>query len=107
MAVKVNAPHVLAKELARFKERAVIVIGGGVGDSYQPVERQYQLTRQVLELILRFNLPCLILTKSELVLRDLNMLREIPGVGPVIERLVVEMVETGACECYHQLAPWS
>jgi len=34
-------------------------------------------------------------------------LREVPGAGPVIERLVVEMVETGACEYYHQLAPWS
>lgn len=75
--VKVNASEVLARELARIKERAVIAIGGGVGDSYQPAERRYRLTRRVLELLCRLGLPCLILTKSDLVLRDVDILGEI------------------------------
>ncbi len=82
ISVKVNAIDVLRKELnpkgkrTPFK-RSFIMIGGGVGDSYQPVEKTYQLSRKALYLIHDFNFPIHILTKSTLIKRDIDILRKI------------------------------
>jgi len=53
------------------------MLGGGVGDSYQPVEQQYQLGRKTLELLHERNFPVHILTKSTLVKRDIDILKKI------------------------------
>jgi DNA repair photolyase len=50
---------------------------GSMNDPYQPAEKQYQLTRQALELMARYGFPVHIITKSDLVLRDVDILREI------------------------------
>ncbi len=82
ITVKTNAIEVLRRELDTTKKRVplkrgFIILGGGVGDSYQPVERKYQLTRQALQLISEHNLPVHILTKSTLVKRDVDILKKI------------------------------
>lgn len=46
-------------------------------DGYQPIEREYQLTRRALEILLRFRHPVNIITKSSLILRDLDLLAEL------------------------------
>lgn len=46
-------------------------------DGYQPIEREYQLTRRALEILLRFRHPVSIITKSSLILRDLDVLEEL------------------------------
>ncbi|WP_436835064.1 hypothetical protein, partial [Acinetobacter pittii] len=46
-------------------------------DPYQPLERERRLTRQVLEVLLRFRHPLTIVTKGSLILRDLDLLREL------------------------------
>lgn len=53
------------------------MVSGGVGDSYQSVEKKYQLTRQGLELMLEFKLPAQVLTKSTLIERDIELLKKI------------------------------
>jgi hypothetical protein len=53
------------------------MIGGGVGDSYQPIEEKYQLSRKVLELMEEYNFPVHILTKSTLIERDIDILKKI------------------------------
>jgi DNA repair photolyase len=104
--VKENAPKVLRRELerARFQSQSKmqsetlvrflseqektkalytgprkIIVGasGGVSDAYQPAEEEHQITRQVLETLYDFRLPVFILTKSNLVLRDLDLLKKI------------------------------
>ena len=80
--VKTNALGVLKKEMSlrrrqKFYNHGYIMIGGGVGDSYQPVEEHYKLTRKVLKFISSLNLPIHILTKSILIQRDLDLLHEI------------------------------
>jgi DNA repair photolyase len=74
--VKVNAIDLLRKELASKKDKLVIGFGA-MSDPYIPIEKEYQLTRKALELLKEFNQGAFILTKSDLVLRDLDLLTDI------------------------------
>ena len=66
-----------AKRLAMKSQRKqVIGVCGGVSDGYQPAEREHEITRQVLETLLDFEMPVFVLTKSDLVLRDLDLLKK-------------------------------
>ena len=73
MDVKVNAPDLLEQEIARKKPARVWI--SGVCDPYQPLEAQYQLTRQCLKILIPNNWPVTIQTRSPLVLRDLDILK--------------------------------
>jgi len=71
---KTNAAEVLERELsARHYEPKVIALGA-VTDPYQPIERTYQVTRQILEVLERAQHPVGIVTKSALVMRDIDIL---------------------------------
>jgi DNA repair photolyase len=71
--VKVNAPGVLAKQLARLKKHSRISFGT-VCDPYQPLELKYQITRQCLEILRAYRHSVSILTKSTIVIRDIDIL---------------------------------
>lgn len=82
VVVKINAIEVLKKELDPKGKRKplhkeYIMIGGGVGDSYQLVEEKYQLTKKTLELMYEYGFPVSILTKSTLVERDIDIIKKI------------------------------
>jgi DNA repair photolyase len=51
---------------------------GSVTDSYQPIELEYRLTRQVIELLMENQLPFTILTKGDAILRDIDLLKGYP-----------------------------
>jgi len=72
--VKINAPELLHKEINK-KPRGGVWISG-VCDAYQPLERKYELTRKCLEILMAHNWPVTIQTKSPLVLRDIDLLRQ-------------------------------
>ncbi len=72
--VKLNLPSVLAKEIA-YKQKGIVGIGT-VTDAYQPIEREYEITRKCLEVLLKKNWPISIQTKSDLVLRDLDLIEK-------------------------------
>ena len=71
--VKVNAPELLRKEIAK-KKRAKVWMSG-VCDPYQPLEEKYRLTRQCLEILAENGWPVVIQTRSPLVLRDMDIIR--------------------------------
>jgi DNA repair photolyase len=75
MYVKTNAPELLEKELKKTEKDVVAL--SGVTDSYQPAERKYEVTRNVLEALRNNGFPVHIGTKSYLVLRDADILSEI------------------------------
>src|SRR5512143_638830 len=75
--VKEDAPELLRKELASPKWRPRIVAISGVTDAYQPIERKLQLTRRCLEVLAEFRNPVIIVTKNQLVTRDIDLLREL------------------------------
>jgi DNA repair photolyase len=71
---KVNAAEVLERELANPHYEPKFIALGAVTDPYQPIEREYKITRAILELLDRTNHPVGIVTKSALVVRDLDIL---------------------------------
>ena len=73
--VKRNAPEVLEREVKKLKRDVVAM--SGVTDPYQPAEKKYGLTRKLLENLAEHKFPVHIITKSDLVLRDVDLLREI------------------------------
>lgn len=93
--VKKNAPYVLKKELSKMyplqktledfgggkskekKPRPVVMVSSGVSDAYQPTEERFELTRRLLELLRDHSIPTYVMTKSTLVLRDLDILKDI------------------------------
>jgi DNA repair photolyase len=74
---RVNAPALLSGEVGKKPVGRVWV--SGVCDAYQPLERKYGLTRQCLEILAAHRWPATIQTKSPLVLRDLDIIRNAPG----------------------------
>ncbi|QIB36237.1 PA0069 family radical SAM protein [Ancylobacter pratisalsi] len=94
---KADAPELLAKELARpgYEPRTIAL--GINTDAYQPIEREWRLTRRILEVLSDFGHPVGIVTKSALVLRDLDIL------APMAERGLVK-VALSVTSLDHKLA---
>ncbi|MCB2088450.1 MAG: PA0069 family radical SAM protein [Sphingomonadaceae bacterium] len=74
---KPDAARLLRETLARRKYRPAPIAMGTNTDPYQPIERTYRLTRQVLEVCLDTRHPVTITTKSDRVLDDLDLLAEL------------------------------
>ena len=72
--VKVNAADLLRAEIRKKKLARVWV--SGVCDPYQPLEAQYKLTRQCLEILAQNRWPVTVQTRLPLVLRDIELLKE-------------------------------
>lgn len=72
--VKHDAPELLRAELASPRWEPQVIAISGVTDAYQPIERRLQLTRRCLEVLAEFRNPVVIITKNELVTRDIDVL---------------------------------
>jgi len=77
LIAKANAVDVLRAELARPGYRVSPINIGSATDVYQPIEREWQLTRGVLELLLQTRHPATIVTKNALIERDLDLLQSL------------------------------
>ncbi|MFH1105823.1 MAG: radical SAM protein [Candidatus Aenigmatarchaeota archaeon] len=71
--VRTNAPETLKKEIKNAPKGKVFI--SSVTDAYQPVERKYELTRKILEILLEAQFPIEILTKSSLIARDADLIK--------------------------------
>lgn len=72
--IKVNAAELLQKEIRKKKRDQVWI--SGVCDPYQPLEAKYKLTRQCLRILADNGWPVVIQTRSKLVLRDIDIIKE-------------------------------
>ena len=79
IVVKVNAAEVLRRELRKKRWTGAHVAMGTNTDPYQRCEGRYRLTRGVLEVLRDYANPCSVLTKSPLLLRDLDLMVELAG----------------------------
>lgn len=93
VAVKVNALDLLQDELRRKRVKGTIGFGS-MNDCYQPLEAKLELTRRALEIISRFRFPVHILTKSDLVQRDLDLLQRIYPVYAAVSFTVTTADDT-------------
>ncbi len=73
---KQGAPALLEKELASAKYSPAPIAFGTNTDPYQPIERQYRITRSLFEVLHKARHPISIVTKSNLILRDLDILSD-------------------------------
>lgn len=83
--IKTNVPNEVDEEL-RLLPRGIIILGS-VHDPYQPVEKQQKITREVLQVIAQHRFPAHILTKSDLVLRDIDLLQQLPTCAVTISMI--------------------
>jgi DNA repair photolyase len=72
--VKVNAPHLLKKQLKRARQGIVAL--STVTDPYQPLEKTYQITRRCLEILWENEFSANLLTRSSLCLRDIDLFKK-------------------------------
>jgi DNA repair photolyase len=89
VAAKSNAVPILKKQLKniiRHNERGFIVLGSAA-DPYPTVEKDLKLTREILGIIKRYKFPIHVLTKSTLILRDIDILKDIKDVAVIPEDL--------------------
>jgi DNA repair photolyase len=75
--VKTDAPMLLRQELTSPKWHPQVIAMSGVTDCYQPIERRLKLTRGCLEVLAEFRNPVIIITKNQLVTRDIDFLSEL------------------------------
>jgi DNA repair photolyase len=108
--VKVNAVEILTRELNPQHKRfpfkpSYLMLGGGVGDSYQPAEIKYQLTKKTLQLLSRYDFPIHILTKSTLVRRDVDILEDINRTKNVIISFSFSSADDGISQVFEPGVP--
>jgi len=110
IAVKINAIELLAKELDPARKRkpmpkSFMMLGGGVCDAYQPVEKKYCLARQTLELIEKYNYPVHILTKSTLIERDMDILKRIDNQNKAMVSFSFSSMDSDICSIFEPGVP--
>jgi DNA repair photolyase len=96
IVVKVNVPEVLRVELARPSWKGEHVAMGTNTDPYQWVEGRYKLMRGIWEALRDARNPCSVLTKSPLLLRDLDLMKEIAAVTDISANLSVPTIDEKA-----------
>ncbi|MGL5071716.1 MAG: PA0069 family radical SAM protein [Aeromonas salmonicida] len=78
---KLNAAELLRREFAKPTYQPQTIVLGANTDPYQPIEHHYRLTRQLLEVMQAHRHPVGIITKSAMILRDLDLLAELAREG--------------------------
>ncbi|NNK27439.1 MAG: PA0069 family radical SAM protein [Flavobacteriaceae bacterium] len=81
--IKKNAPQLLEQKLRSKNWKACPIVMSGNTDCYQPAEKKFEITRKCLEVFLRYKHPVGIISKNALVLRDLDILKELAKDGLV------------------------
>lgn len=75
--IKKDAPALLESKLKGKNWKACTIIMSGNTDCYQPAEKKFEITRACLEVFLKYRHPVGIITKNSLILRDLDILKEL------------------------------
>lgn len=107
---KENALYILEQELCKKKEKGVIGIGA-MSDTYNPLEKEFEQTRGALKLISKYGFGVSIDTKSDLILRDIDLLKEINLKNNVIIKFTIttsndklsKILEPNVCESSKRL----
>jgi len=105
VVVKRNAPELLRRELARNRHARDGLAFSGVTDCYQPLEASYELTRRCLEVCGEFRTPVGIITRSNLVRRDAELLARLEERGGARVWVSVPLLDPAHSRALEPLAP--
>lgn len=94
--VKKNGPELLEQALRRKRKRCMIGTGA-MSDPYQPLEKELRLTRRCLELIDEYGFGLAIQTKSDLILRDLDLLKSISRKTKCVVQITLTTSDEDLC----------
>lgn len=92
--VKEEAPQLLEQALMKKSWVPETIVMSGVTDCYQPLEREYKLTRGCLEVLNKFKNPGAIITKNYLVTRDIDILREMAAYNGMVVTISITTLDT-------------
>ncbi len=109
--VKANAVELLEAEFAKPRYRPKTIMLGGVTDIYQPIERGYGITRGILETMERWRHPVSLITKSQLIIRDIDVLARLAERGlakaaisvTTLERRIARVMEPRAAAPHRRI----
>lgn len=93
--VKTNIVEQLEEQLKSLSWKRETVNIGGVTDSYQPIEAQYKLMPDILRLMIKYKTPCIISTKSDLILRDYDLIAELANITYVNVAATITCMDEG------------
>lgn len=94
---KKDALILINKEL-RSKKRSGVIGTGAMSDPYNPFEREYKLTRGALELVNTHGFGISIITKSNLITRDIDVLKKIKSHSPVLIKITITTFDDELCK---------
>lgn len=94
---KENALALINKEL-KSKKRTGVIGTGAMSDPYNPFEREYKLTRGALELINTYGFGVSLITKSDLIIRDIDILKKIKSHSPVLVKITITTCSDELCK---------
>lgn len=94
--VKINAPELLVQALKHKRKRCMIGTGS-MSDPYMPLEKELKLTRKCIEIIDKYNFGFTLITKSDLVLRDLDLLKKINEKTKCVVQMTITTFDDELC----------
>lgn len=101
---KENALEIIERDL-QSKRRTGVIGTGAMSDPYNPWEEKYRLTRGALELVDRYRFGISICTKSDLVTRDIDILKKIQAHSSVLVKITITAWEDELCRKVEPNAP--
>jgi DNA repair photolyase len=105
--VRSNLPELLAAELAGLRDRGAVSLGSGVTDAYQPAEAGEGLTGDCAKLLAEAGLPLVVLTKSDLILRDLPLWRAVAEKSSCLVLITITTLDERVRAAFEPGAPSS
>lgn len=94
--VKQNAPELLETAL-RAKRRRCMIGTGAMCDPYIPIEKDLRITRRCLEIIDKYDFGAALLTKSDLVMRDIDLLAQINEKAKAVVQMTLTTADDKLC----------
>ena len=91
--VKMNAPDLLRAQLMKKSWKPKPIVLSGNTDCYQPVERKLEITRKMLEIMLEFRQPVGVITKNAMLIRDVEIYRELAKKRLVVVNISITTLE--------------
>ncbi|MBU0952364.1 MAG: radical SAM protein [Elusimicrobia bacterium] len=104
IGIKQNAQSLLEEQFSKGLPYGMISIGSS-SDPYQPAEKEHKITRKILETTNKFGYPVNIFTKSDMIMRDLDLLKSIADKSFAVVSVSMITLDVKTCEIFEQAAP--